>query len=165
MKPFTWLRKTRPAIGLKVLPLLFKSRTLIIVKVVRITVHRTRLFLLTSRETVGDKMRNGVNEMFSQRTILGYCESEVVVVWSCLKSVLTETLTKSPPLSHSLLSLSLSHSAPFVWLMSPSDASTSFFCRLTSQALRTICGRPSVFRGLFYAPRIMWILFLNKCHY
>lgn len=139
-----WLHKTRAAIGLKVLTLLVKSRTLIIVKVVWITPDRTRLFLLTSRKTDGDKMRNGVNEMFSQRTILSYCESEVVVVWSCLKSVLTETLTKSPPLSHSH-SLSPSHSAPFLWLMSPSDASTSFFCRLTSQALRTICGRPSIF--------------------
>lgn len=82
----------------------FQSRTPIIVKV-----DQTGHFPLTSRETDEEKMRNGVNEILSQRTILSYCESEVVVVWSCLKSVLTETLAKRPLLSLSL-SLLLLHS-------------------------------------------------------
>lgn len=117
---FLWLRKTRAAVGQEVkgekrhvppsveskvllLTLLFQVHTPIIVKVVSIIrVDRTRHFLLTSRETDEDKMRNGVNEMLSQRMTLSYCESEVVVVWSCLKSVLTETLTKRPALSFSL---------------------------------------------------------------
>lgn len=81
---------------------------MIVQVVLIIRVDETRHFLLTSRETDEDKMRNGVNEMLlSQWKTPSYCESEVVVVWSCLKSVLTETLTKRPALS---FSLSLFHS-------------------------------------------------------